>query len=373
MNITKEKIFRALTNSDYRKLVIQGRICNIRRWYEDKTGYYPPPKYVTLFITHICNLHCRMCAQYGDSGTTNTLVDRPVMSVEVAQKIINQIESFHPSITLMGGEPLSNPNWPEITKIVKEKNLFCDVITNGTLLERNAQALVDSGIDCINISLDGIGQYNDVIRGKGVYDKVVRGVEAVNSIRKASGKVKPEINFFFTINGPNHTHLIEFVEWASTQPIKKVVFNHLRFYSQSTYEKQDRIMKQLFGGNTDCQAGFIFEPDPIDTDILGKQISEIKQRKWPIEIYCQPNHPIEELDEYYHNEHYTRKTIKDCAVPFEGLSIESYGNVVPCMDFVCGNINDKNILDIWNGEEYRKFRRFFNKHGRFPICHRCCV
>jgi radical SAM protein with 4Fe4S-binding SPASM domain len=52
------------------------------------------------------------------------------------------------------------------------------------------------------------------------------------------------------------------------------------------------------------------------------------------------------------------------------------GDVVPCRDYsdyVVGNINDKSILEIYNGEGYRKFRGLLKNHGGLiPICARCC-
>jgi hypothetical protein len=43
-------------------------------------------------------------------------------------------------------------------------------------------------------------------------------------------------------------------------------------------------------------------------------------------------------------------------------------------DFVTGNIKESSIMDIYNGEKHRSFRRALRKqkNGVFPLCSRCC-
>lgn len=51
------------------------------------------------------------------------------------------------------------------------------------------------------------------------------------------------------------------------------------------------------------------------------------------------------------------------------------GDVSPCphyTDYRVGNIKDSLIMKLWNSEPYRHWRRELQKHGRFPVCYRCC-
>ena len=87
----------------------------------------------------------------------------------------------------------------------------------------------------------------------------------------------------------------------------------------------------------------------------------------------QPDHPSEELEAYYHDDHYQRRALKNCPVPRTAASISPRGTVIPCLDLECGDLRRQSFVEIWNGERYRKFRRVSRKEGRLPVCHRCCV
>ena len=72
---------------------------------------------------------------------------------------------------------------------------------------------------------------------------------------------------------------------------------------------------------------------------------------------------------------YDEKTI--CPWPWQGIFVDSYGNVVPCCRIGdasmmnMGNLNDKPLTEIWNSEEYQEFRRQHRDY-RFPkICQAC--
>jgi radical SAM protein with 4Fe4S-binding SPASM domain len=51
------------------------------------------------------------------------------------------------------------------------------------------------------------------------------------------------------------------------------------------------------------------------------------------------------------------------------------GDVATCRDYpdyVCGNIQDDDLLTIWNNGKYRRFRNSLKQEGLMPICSRCC-
>jgi MoaA/NifB/PqqE/SkfB family radical SAM enzyme len=53
--------------------------------------------------------------------------------------------------------------------------------------------------------------------------------------------------------------------------------------------------------------------------------------------------------------------------------IHPNGEVSPCEGFNAGNLNEQTLMEIWNGEKLRRFRRTLRSAGTFPVCHRCCV
>jgi radical SAM protein with 4Fe4S-binding SPASM domain len=64
-----------------------------------------------------------------------------------------------------------------------------------------------------------------------------------------------------------------------------------------------------------------------------------------------------------------------CVSIFHAVELHPNGDMSPCRDyhdFIVGNVNDHTILDLWNSERYRRFRRSINSQGLMPVCSRCC-
>jgi radical SAM protein with 4Fe4S-binding SPASM domain len=67
---------------------------------------------------------------------------------------------------------------------------------------------------------------------------------------------------------------------------------------------------------------------------------------------------------------------KTCSSPWTSIDITASGDVAPChifYDLVLGNLNEKSIYDIWNGEKFKKFRYYFTQNNLLPVCSGCCI
>lgn len=366
------KMARALRDPSYCRAVLGRRVARVRDAWNKCREIAPPPGNVTLFLTNSCNLRCRMCAQYGESGTSRSIVkDAP--PTELIFRTIEELAPYQTHFTLMGGEPTLNREWPSIARKIKSHRLYCDIITNGTLLEKDAETMLDCGLDQVNLSVDGVGPVNDEIRGKGVFDKIERGLNRLIDLKRERNSETPRINLFFTLNAPNHDRLVPFLEWASGKAIQAVTVFHLRFYHEQDYRDHNEFMKNHLGGGASLQSGFVFQPGPIDTGALCEQIETARSRQWPFHLAFQPDHPPDEIPDYYYRVGYRRRAITYCGVPWTCAAIDPSANVIPCIDYVCGNLKEKSFLKIWNGKKFRLFRKVFRKQGRAPLCHRCCV
>ena len=151
-------------------------------------GISSSPEAVTLFLTHRCNLRCKMCGQWGESGVTKTMRDSQVkeeLSLNQLKKIVDDIYSFHPSITLFGGEPLFHPHCLELIKHIKQHKMHCLMITNGSLIKQYAEQIIDSGLDELNVSLDGGQELHNEIRGMdGLFEGIIEGLKLINQYKQ---------------------------------------------------------------------------------------------------------------------------------------------------------------------------------------------
>jgi MoaA/NifB/PqqE/SkfB family radical SAM enzyme len=172
----------------------------------------PMPTFVQLRVTNLCNLRCKMCGQWGDTGiyrsdgysasATDGETERDRireligLSRQLALadyvKLLDEVAAWKPIVSLFGGEPLLYPDILPLVREIKRRDLTCTVITNGGRLEPYARELVEAGIDSIAVSIDGPPDVHNRIRGKAdSFQKAAAGVEAVAAWRRKLGRSTP--------------------------------------------------------------------------------------------------------------------------------------------------------------------------------------
>ncbi len=145
----------------------------------------PMPTFVQLRVTNLCNLRCKMCGQWGDTGifrsqsgedpTDGALERQRIVELIGAKRqlaladyvrLLDEIAEWNPIVSLFGGEPFLYPDILPLIAEIKRRGLTCTVITNGGRLEALAKDLVELGIDSIAVSIDGPPDVHDRIRGR---------------------------------------------------------------------------------------------------------------------------------------------------------------------------------------------------------------
>lgn len=131
--------------------------------------------YMRISITDRCNLRCKYCMPYG----VESVEPNRILTLEEIQAVAMAGASLgirHIKVT--GGEPLTRKGCCQLVRLLKsipgiEK---VTITTNGILLGRYLDELMDAGIDGINISLDTVNR--DVYRELTGYD----GLSAVMEV-----------------------------------------------------------------------------------------------------------------------------------------------------------------------------------------------
>lgn len=153
------------------------------RTNSDDIGGYPISVY--WGVTDDCNFRCKYC--YANCGTIKDVKPKGHLSKSEYRKIVNKIKDFgYKELVFTGGEPLLNSDIFEMASYAKEMELYCGLLTNGSLI---SDVEIDNFkiFDYIKISLDSNHRdVNDQLRGKGSYDKVIKAMELLR---------KNEINF----------------------------------------------------------------------------------------------------------------------------------------------------------------------------------
>src|SRR5262249_8179123 len=184
----------------------------------------PMPTFVQLRVTNLCNLRCKMCGQWGDTGifrsqsssadATDGALERARIQELIGAKrqmalpeyvrLLDEIAPFHPIVSLYGGEPFLYPDILPLIREIKGRGLTCTVITNGGRLEALARDLVEAGIDSIAVSVDGPPELHNRIRGRpDSFEKIAAGVRAVRRWQTELHSARPLLLSLLPIPHPN--------------------------------------------------------------------------------------------------------------------------------------------------------------------------
>ncbi len=118
-----------------------------------------------LFVdpSSACNFQCTFCPTGDRALIRGTGRFQGALKLDLFQKIIDDLDDFdHPLKVLRlykDGEPLLNKRLPDMVTYAKASGRvdYIDTTTNGYLLTpQNVEKLISSGIDRINISVDGL-------------------------------------------------------------------------------------------------------------------------------------------------------------------------------------------------------------------------
>ncbi|MFH1507774.1 MAG: radical SAM protein, partial [Candidatus Omnitrophota bacterium] len=258
-------------------------------YYRLARGKSSPPEAITFFLTHKCNLHCKMCGQWGEGGVTKKegagFVEQE-LSLGTIQALLDEVSGFYPNITLFGGEPLLYKNIIQVIRSIKSRSLHCLMITNGSLIYGYARELVEAGLDELNISLDGKSQLHDDIRQMpGLYERITLGIKKVNQIKKELRCNKPLINLQCTVNRDNYLRLEEMVEVADELGADSLTYHNLIFTTTKVLAKQKEADIKLDASSKDWE-GFAFASG-IDAEALFNKFKLIAAipHKFNIDFY----------------------------------------------------------------------------------------
>src|ERR1700761_1332262 len=133
-----------------------------------------------------CNLGCVYCVA-GEEDLKKANTNREGEPADTA-RLIAIISRLHQrlaleNIRLTGGEPLLYPALAPLIRGIREIGIpGIRLTTNGFLLERQAVALKEAGLDSLNVSLDAVDE--DVffaITRRHSADRIIRGIDAALS------------------------------------------------------------------------------------------------------------------------------------------------------------------------------------------------
>ncbi len=128
------------------------------------------PRTMLLLVNRGCNLRCAFCDLWDHPDRMSRSQVRPLLedAVAIGTKVL----------VITGGEPFMHKQLWDIVADAKQLGLSVNITTNGTLLDRHWDAMVESGVDSLSFSLDGLAATHDTLRGKvGAFDQTVQALQ----------------------------------------------------------------------------------------------------------------------------------------------------------------------------------------------------
>ncbi|MGH9363920.1 MAG: radical SAM protein, partial [Thermoanaerobaculia bacterium] len=325
----------------------------------------PMPTFVQLRVTNLCNLRCKMCGQWGDTGiyrsdgfsasATDGEKERERIRELIGAnrqlalsdwvRLLDEIAAWRPIVSLFGGEPLLYPEILQLVREIKRRDLTCTVITNGGRLEPYAKELVEAGIDSIAVSIDGPPEVHNRIRGKAdSFDKAAAGIRAVAEWRRRLGRATPMQIAILPITELNLEAIAPAMEVLRELPLDTINIGLRWFIPKKVGADYERVMREEFGIRAESWKGFDFDAASIPAtraQQLGEVVKLLKGlrrrrfldsslgRPW---VSFVPDVPAEKVPEYFSDFSQTFGH-QMCPVAWYFAQVEPDGEVCFCGDF----------------------------------------
>ena len=363
------------------------------------------PTFVQLRVTNLCNLRCKMCGQWGDTGIfraqsgedpTDGDLERARIRELIGAKrqlalsdyvrLLDEIAPWKPIVSLFGGEPFLYPDIVPLIAEVKRRGLTCTVITNGGRLEALARELVELGIDSIAVSIDGPPDVHDRIRGRSdSFAKAEAGIRAIAHWREEAFAHAPDGDRDPAGDGAEPGGHRRRRRGAAPPAAR----HDQRGPALVHPGKRGRRVRTGDAGRP-RRDGDVLEGlrvrlgirlrDPGNADDRARPASQgLRRRRFvdsslgrPWTSFV-PDVPAARVPEYFSNFNETFGH-ELCPVAWYFAQVEPDGEVCFCGDFpdyFIGNVRTQAFRDIWTGEKAARFRAKLAKEP-LPICARCC-
>ncbi len=284
-------------------------------------GYKKGPEIVLIENTNYCNAKCVICPHFSGINKAKGFMDFSLFTKIIDNMLDLKIKRLQITGT---GEPLIDKNLVDKIKYAKKKGIDeLNIFTNGSLLtEELAAEILDSGLDLICFSFDGIKKEEyEKIRIGLVYDNVLRNIRYFLKLREKKRKKEPYVIINSFVRDVN-------IDYFNSQILKDI------------YALVDKWNLYPVESETHKWGGAV---EPINDNALDEEVINVPCRRlWAT------------------------------------LNILWDGQVVPCCmdyegDFALDDICEKKIQEIWQSHKFEEFREMHRKNrvSEILICSNC--
>lgn len=282
------------------------------------------PELAHIDVANICNLNCPLCP----TGTKTIKLPQGIMSLEDFKIYIDKLSSLKYLYLFNWGEPFLNPYIFEMIAYAKSKKIITNIDSNFSLSlnHEKLEKIIDSGLDRLQISLDGatVDSYQAYRHG-GDFNLVFDNLKRLRELQKEKKTTTPKLIWKFIVNRYNHSEINLAREMAADIEVE--------------------IFFEKIG----------LADDLVDLDISPEISLEERKKVW-----------LPFSRDFIRGKYQNSKSGECGACPmlFKSIFINSDGLVLPCC-FIAdkmsafGNLKTQSLSDIWTGDKYLYARSLF--------------
>lgn len=301
-----------------------------------KTILSDVPSNITIEPAGFCNFRCPMCIQ----GRSITQIQREqkLLKWEHYKKVIDDIKDFTIQISLFyAGEPTLNPKLPEMIKYAYDNDILTYINTNGSLFSSKTyrQKILNSGLHRIHFSVDGVNAetYSKYRQG-GDFGKIIEGIRCLVEER-----------------GDNKTPIIVMQTLATNTTIPQM-------------DSYADLAKSL---GVDRAFATSYHIDQYEKTPTNCELQDV-----PI------NNKYSRYEAVKNNLAIKKKNNVTCCPLQKSVYILTNGTVIQCCydengEYTFGNAFCDNLIDIWQNNDYVKWRKELLKPMKLSLCQTCTI
>jgi radical SAM protein with 4Fe4S-binding SPASM domain len=188
------------------------------------------PYSVSIEPTTACNLACPECP----SGLKKFSRPTGKLTLETNKNILSQIgkQLFYINYYFQG-EPFLNPEFLAFVREAKKHKIYTSTSTNAHFItKQKALEIVESGLDRLIISIDGITQKTyENYRINGSLEKVIEGTKNLTEAKKQIKSNLPHLIFQFLVVKQNEHEVHEIFQLAKRLGIDEVRLKSAQVYN----------------------------------------------------------------------------------------------------------------------------------------------
>jgi len=311
----------------------------------------PRPSLAVWEITLACDHRCLHCGPRAGEARPDEL------TTEEALDVVDQLADLGVGeVVLIGGEAYLRNDFILIARAIREKGMSCTLTTGGLgLTKTRAEAMVEAGIQSVNVSIDGLAETHDFVRNRQGSWK--RAFEALGHAKAAGARICVNSQ----INRRSQFELLELLELLAEAGI---------------YAWQLQIT--VPHGNAVDNADIVLQPYHYLE--LFKTLDKVAKRAEELGIVIWPGNNLGYFGplEYRMRRHQKKASghFTGCNAGKRTISIESNGMIKNCPSLgggtnTGGSVRDHSLKDLWARAPELRYFRHRTQNELWGYCREC--